>query len=112
APARLHLRILPPWYRTWWAYLIYGILASALLLWYKIVSRRQRELKNKIALEQVAKEKEKELAELKVNFFTNVSHELRTPLTLIMSPAEYLMKNALTGTEAREKAELLYKQAN
>jgi signal transduction histidine kinase/ligand-binding sensor domain-containing protein/DNA-binding response OmpR family regulator len=112
APARLKLRILPPWYRTWWAYLIYGILASSLLLWYKIVSRRQRELKNKIALEQVAKEKEKELAELKVNFFTNVSHELRTPLTLIMSPAEYLMKNAPTGTEAREKAELLYKQAN
>ena len=111
-PARLHLRILPPWYRTWWAYLIYTVLAAAVVVWYKRVTGKQRELKNKIAIEQVAKEKEKELADLKLSFFTNVSHELRTPLTLIMSPSEYLISTAPPGSEARQKAELVHKQAH
>ncbi len=111
-PARLKLRILPPWYRTWWAYLVYSILVAAAIVWYKRVTGKQRELKNKIAIEQVAKEKEKELADLKLNFFTNVSHELRTPLTLIMSPSEYLISSSAPGSEAREKAELVHKQAN
>jgi signal transduction histidine kinase/ligand-binding sensor domain-containing protein/CheY-like chemotaxis protein/AraC-like DNA-binding protein len=111
-PARLKLRILPPWYQTAWAYLIYAILVTAAIIWYKRVTGKQRELKNKIALEQVAKEKEKELSELKLNFFTNVSHELRTPLTLIMSPSEFLIKNAEPGSEVRQKAELVHRQAH
>lgn len=111
-PASLNLRILPPWYRTWWAYLIYSILVTSAVVWYKRVTGKQRELKNKIAIEQVAKEKEKELADLKLNFFTNVSHELRTPLTLIMSPSEYLISSSEPGSEARQKAELVHKQAN
>lgn len=111
-PASLKLRILPPWYRTWWAYFIYAVLVTSAVLWYKRVTGKQRELKNKIALEQVAKEKEKELADLKLNFFTNVSHELRTPLTLIMSPSEYLIQSSETGSEARRKAELVHKQAH
>jgi len=111
-PASLKLRILPPWYRTWWAYLIYSVLVTSAVVWYKRVTGKQRELKNKIALEQVAKEKEKELADLKLNFFTNVSHELRTPLTLIMSPSEYLIQSSDPGSETRQKAELVHKQAN
>ncbi|MCD8539274.1 MAG: ATP-binding protein [Leadbetterella sp.] len=111
-PARLRLRILPPWYRTWWAYLFYAVLVTSAVVWYKQVTGKQRELKNKIAIEQVAKEKEKELADLKLNFFTNVSHELRTPLTLIMSPSEYLIQSSEAGSEARQKAELVHKQAH
>lgn len=111
-PASLKLRILPPWYRTWWAWLIYSILVTSAVVWYKRVTGKQRELKNKIAIEQVAKEKEKELADLKLNFFTNVSHELRTPLTLIMSPSEYLIQSSEPGSESRQKAELVHKQAN
>ncbi len=111
-PASLKLRILPPWYRTWWAYLFYSILVTSAVVWYKRVTGKQRELKNKIAIEQVAKEKEKELADLKLNFFTNVSHELRTPLTLIMSPSEYLIQSSEAGSEARQKAELVHKQAH
>jgi signal transduction histidine kinase len=39
-------------------------------------------------------EKEKELYQAKIEFFTNVAHEIRTPLTLIKAPMEKLMKNA------------------
>src|SRR5690606_34932409 len=35
-------------------------------------------------------EKERELHESKVQFFTNISHEIKTPLTLILSPIQQL----------------------
>lgn len=111
-PAALKLSILPPWYKTWWAYTFYVITALAALTWYRRIRARQRELQNKIALEQMEKQKEKELSDLKLNFFTNVSHELRTPLTLIINPAEDLMQAVEPQTEARHKAELVHKQAN
>ena len=111
-PATLKLSILPPWYKTWWAYACYLIMLSAALTWYRRIRARQRELQNKIVLEQMEKKKEKELSEMKLNFFTNVSHELRTPLTLIINPAEDLMQAVEPQSEAREKARLVHKQAN
>lgn len=111
-PAKLKLKIMPPWYKTWWAYTVYTLLIAAAIYWYKTTTRRQRELKNKIAIEQVEKEKEKELADLKMNFFTNVSHELRTPLTLILNPAEDLIHAVEPASEARQKAVLVHKQAS
>lgn len=111
-PATLKLSILPPWYKTWWAYTFYVLIAVAALTWYRNVRARQRELQQKITLEQMEKQKEKELSDMKLSFFTNVSHELRTPLTLIINPAEDLMQAVEPQTEARQKAELVHKQAN
>lgn len=111
-PATLKLSILPPWYKTWWAYTFYVLTALAALTWYRRIRARQRELQNKITLEQMEKQKEKELSDMKLSFFTNVSHELRTPLTLIINPAEDLMQAVEPQTEARQKAELVHKQAN
>lgn len=110
-PATLKLSILPPWYKTGWAYLFYTAFALAALTWYRRIRARQRELQQKITLEQMEKQKEKELSDMKLSFFTNVSHELRTPLTLIINPAEDLMQAVAPQTEARQKAELVHKQA-
>jgi signal transduction histidine kinase/ligand-binding sensor domain-containing protein/DNA-binding response OmpR family regulator len=112
SPAELKFRVLPPWYETWWAYLAYLALIFGAALTYRNVRTKQRDLKNRIALEQMEKKKEKELAEMKLNFFTNVSHELRTPLSLILHPAEDLMHAVGPETEAHHKAELVHKQAN
>jgi signal transduction histidine kinase/ligand-binding sensor domain-containing protein/DNA-binding response OmpR family regulator len=110
-PATLRFVILPPWYKTWWAYTVYGLLITAAAYWYKTTRNRQRELKNKIALEQMEKVKHQELADLKMNFFTNISHELRTPLTLIMSPSADLIREVEPHSEAKQKAELIHNQA-
>jgi len=82
----IHLTILPPFWKTWTAYVMYTIIFFGLiLLAYRIISVRQKE-RHLVMAERLEKEKLKEVNRLKINFFTNISHELRTPLTLIVSP--------------------------
>ncbi|GAB3949841.1 two-component regulator propeller domain-containing protein [Spirosoma harenae] len=110
-PATLHFTILPPWWKTWWAYLLYVALIGGGLAIYRRAEMAQQKLKAKLALEQFKVEKEKEVTDTKLRFFTNVSHELRTPLTLILGPMEEL---ASAGSGAlynvKEKMVLMHQQ--
>jgi len=87
----LKISILPPFWLTWWAYLIYIVVSSVIV--YVIVSfmRNRERLKRDLYLEHVHNEKLNELYSMKLNFFTNISHEIRTPLTLILGPVEKLI---------------------
>lgn len=109
-PATLHITILPPWYRSWWAYLLYVSLGAGALLLYRRIEMAQQTLKSTLALEKFQAEKEKEVTDLKLRFFTNVSHELRTPLTLILGPMEELAsaKHAFHGF--KDKVMLMHQQ--
>lgn len=96
--AKLHIEILPPFWATWQAFLFYAFVFAGLLLLYRHFISRQNELKNKLELSRMAREKEVEMAELKSRFFTNITHELRTPLTLISGPVGEIMdKEKLSG---------------
>ncbi|MVM31453.1 response regulator [Spirosoma sp. HMF4905] len=110
-PAVLHFTILPPWWKTWWAYLIYLALFAGALLLYREIEMTQQALKNKLTLEQFKVEKEKEVTDTKLRFFTNVSHELRTPLTLILGPMEELASMG-SGTlyNVKDKIILMHQQ--
>jgi signal transduction histidine kinase len=97
----LTIRINPPVWATWWAYLLYA-LAGIAIAYYVIRSFRRRH----------RQKKEKEIYESKIEFFTNVAHEIRTPLTLIKGPVENLLekRNDMPGME--EDLECLDKNTN
>ncbi|RXK62868.1 response regulator [Lacibacter luteus] len=76
----IELKILPPFWLTWWAYCIY-ILAFAGILFLVV----------RFFFLRALLKKEDELHQVKLNFFTNVSHEIRTHLTLIMAPVDKLL---------------------
>lgn len=85
------VRVLPPWYKTWWAYLFY--LCSAVGAVYSYIRYRteQAKLKYEVKTAHFEAEKEKELHRKKADFFTNISHEFRTPLTLIINPLKEML---------------------
>ena len=83
---QIHITILPPWYRTWWAYLMYVILLAGSVFGYLLYHREQTRLAYEVKLI-------KEVNEKKIAFFTNISHELRTPLTLIVNPLKDLLQS-------------------
>jgi signal transduction histidine kinase/ligand-binding sensor domain-containing protein/DNA-binding response OmpR family regulator len=101
--------VLPPWYRTWWAYVLYAVLFVSFFYLYIVYSKRQERLKYEIKLANYEaklanfeKEKEKELTEKKLSFFTHISHEFRTPLTLIINPVKDLLRKADSPDEHKE----------
>jgi signal transduction histidine kinase/ligand-binding sensor domain-containing protein/DNA-binding response OmpR family regulator len=99
----LKITILPPWWKTWWAYLFYIVLLTgASVLLFRFFRNREL-LKQAFYLEQVEKERQEELYKMKLDFFTNVSHEIRTPLTLISGPVEELLSSAEKNSNLEHK---------
>ncbi|HMI01703.1 MAG TPA: two-component regulator propeller domain-containing protein [Pedobacter sp.] len=79
-PASIEIEILPPFWKTWWAFCIYLIIVVVIIfLIIRFFYLRELLIKDE------------ELHQIKLNFFTNVSHEIRTHLTLIMAPIEKLL---------------------
>ena len=84
----LKIKILPPWWRTWWAYTIYtGIVLCIILLIIRNLRSRHKQKQIMQAIE-VENEKQQKINNMKLQFFANISHELRTPLSLIINPLE------------------------
>lgn len=106
--AQLNLRILPPLWRTPWAYALY-ILVFMFMLWifrkYSLIAVKK---KNRLIIESMEHKKETEIAEAKMRFFTNVSHEIRTPLTLIHAPLQQLLQRE-HNTETHEALMMIHR---
>lgn len=91
----LHIHVLPTFWETYWSWLLYFILfilftASIVYVLFYIYRLRHRV------------DMEKQLANIKLRFFTDISHELRTPLTLISSPVTEVLENEPLSPSARE----------
>ena len=104
--------ILPPFWKTTWAYLVYiALVAAALYLVYKEVKSREK-LKSEVHYQKLLTEKTKELNQLKLNFFTNLSHELRTPLSLILDPLRKIKNENITVPQAKKYSNLVFNNAS
>ena len=88
----IELNILPKPWLTWWAYSIYGMIILGLIYLFRTYELARMKVRNELELERLHHQKDEEVHQLKMDFFTNISHELRSPLTLILSPLETLMQ--------------------
>jgi len=88
--ASIQIKILPPWWRSTLAYLVYALCIVIILYFILKYLIHQSSKKFKRQLEEYQIEKEKEVYQSKINFFINLVHEIRTPLSLIRLPLEKL----------------------
>lgn len=107
----LNITITPPIYRTTFAYILYVILFAALLFTVFYIMLLFARKKQAIYIAEADKQRAEELAQYKLEYFTNISHEFRTPLTLINIPAEKLLnkyKNIEDSTLTKGLTEIKY----
>lgn len=76
-----------PWYRTWWAYLLYALGAIGTVLF----GIRSHDLKRQLAKAEDALAGTRRRQN---RLYTNITHEFRTPLTVILGEAAQLEKQA------------------
>lgn len=89
-PTELSISVAPAFWASTGAYILYILIFLLLLYAFYYYITRYTKLKSKLNYEAILHEKERELHESKVQFFTNISHEIKTPLTLILSPIQQL----------------------
>ncbi len=77
----LSITMKPTFWETYWAYGLYFLILTAITCIIAYILFIIYRLKHEVSIE-------KQIAEIKLRFFTNISHELRTPLTLISAPLE------------------------
>lgn len=81
---KIKISILPPWYATWWAYILYLFLLVA-MVWYAIIwYKNYLKTKNRLQMTRV---------------FTNITHELLTPLAVLSASTEELRGSAPEYTD-------------
>ncbi len=85
---RLELVILPPYWRTWWAYVGYALLVVAVV--FLFVRGQRQQLHHERSIVDTLKQVDR----LKDEFLANTSHELRTPLNGMIGLAESLLQGA------------------
>jgi signal transduction histidine kinase/ligand-binding sensor domain-containing protein/DNA-binding response OmpR family regulator len=104
AGTSLKIIILPPWWRTGWAYIIYGLLILTALY----ILRRYELNRQRLRLES---EKYQEIDRMKSRFFANISHEFRTPLTLIKGPIQQMLSGDFTEN-AKKQFRMILRNSN
>lgn len=110
--ASVSIVIHPPFYASTWAYTLYALLAIGLGYWLIKLYHQSMGLKATRKLELMEHEKEKEMYQAKIEFFTNVAHEIKTPLTLIKAPMEQIIKKGIHNYEFEYELNLINRNTN
>jgi len=84
----LKITVNPPWWRTWWAYLLYALLIGFALRAYFLFRINKAKLQSQLHYEQQEAKRIKELDTVKTQLYANITHEFRTPLTVILGMAQ------------------------
>ena len=106
-PTRLTIHIQSPWYLRWFAFIGYAIIIITILYLTVYAYLKRMELSKEKEMSEFEIQKEHELTEKKLEFFTNISHDLKTPLTLIDAPVSDLLQSENLDQDQVKKLELV-----
>lgn len=100
-----------PW-KSPWAIVVYCLLLGSIVVYLIRSNNYKLKLKNSLEIARIDKEKEMELSEAKLNFFTNISHEFRTPLTLIITPLKELLESKNLSNKVFKNLAIIDRNSN
>lgn len=101
----IKIHILPSFWETGTAYLIYILFFLSILYAVYYITKRFAQLKHDVDVEH-------KVSDIKLRFFTNISHELRTPLTLITGPIENILKYEAVNENVKDQLSVVQRNAN
>ncbi len=108
--ASVRITVTSPWWKTTWAYLLYGLVAIGALYGIRRFQIGRLLARHKLEMTQVEARTLREEDRMKSRFFANISHEFRTPLTLILGPTEELQA-VQPDESSREKLSMVHRNA-
>ena len=88
----LSIKVQPPLLASSAALIAYIAIIAAAAWWIIRRKQRNREYESMLRTEKLEAEKQKEIYDTKIRFFTNITHEFRTPLTLIKMPLDRIIR--------------------
>lgn len=93
----LKISIAQPWWNTWWAWIVYLCILTAILYfaWQFYKERLLRKYYDE-----------------KINFFVNTAHNIRTPLSLVLAPLVDLSKDSLLSEKSRVFLDMAQRNGN
>lgn len=109
--ASIKIIIEPPFWKTWWAYIIESLLIITIIYFILNYYISRQRLRNALKMEHLELEKMYEIDQMKSQFFSNISHELHSPLTLILSPLEKLITSEQIEEKIQNSLKIIYRNA-
>ena len=93
----LNISIAQPWWNTWWAWIVYLSILTAIFYfaWQYYKERLQRKYYDE-----------------KINFFVNTAHNIRTPLSLVLAPLVDLSKDSHLSEKSRVFLDMAQRNGN
>lgn len=108
----IRVTILPPWWRSNIAIIIYIVLVLSALIIAFLLWRRRTRRKAADKERQFTDEKEKEIYRSKLDLYVKIAHEIRTPVTLINGPLESLLDMNIADPEISRSLRTMQRSTN
>ncbi len=111
-PAVLTIQILPPWWRTSFALVLFSLTFIMLLYMFRRLILMRARLIHDAKLEQVRREKAEALYNVKMELLTDISHEFRTPLSLILAPLQNIIASVAYDSRLAKQTNYIKRNAD